>query len=146
MGVKATFLTMFLAFTMLGCSSTGSSRHDANISKYEAVYFSDDIGVFDQKYLPAVARTLERNGLKVVTKKSGPNVLMCKLAIDQSNLFGYRVHVSLWDGPDIIFVAEAKNSGWGTLLASDAAVQNLLSSALDELDKELQRNRMQINR
>jgi hypothetical protein len=143
MRVIAASLSLFLALFLAGCSATGSVKYDANLSKFKTVYFADDISLFDQKYLPTVAHRLEQDGFKVVSKSEAiqPS-LMCKFVIDQSNVFGFRVHVSLWDGNDMLAVAEAKNNGWGTAIAGETAAQNLVASALDELDKQLQQAKM----
>lgn len=128
---KAAFLITSFAFAALGCSSletTGSfSRQDANISRYEAAYFSDDVGdldeKLDQKYLTAVARVLERNGLKLVNKRTGPTVLVCRAGIRSRMPFGKGVHISLWDGSDMVFAAELYS---GALrLVEDAGFQRL---------------------
>ena len=141
--LRAAFVAAVLASALQGCSSTGSVRFDANLSKYKSVYFSDEISLFDQKYLPTVKQRLEQDGFKVVQKSDAiqPS-LLCKFVVDQSNVFGFRVHVSLWDGTDMVAVAEAKNSGWGTAIAGEAAAQNLVNSALDELDKQIQQQRL----
>jgi hypothetical protein len=81
---------------------------------------------------------LERHGLKVVRSPDPVSpTLICKLQIDQSSVWNFRVHISLWNGARMIAVAESVNPGWGTLLARDAAVQALVASATKELETQL---------
>jgi len=152
MDAKATFVSTLLAFALLGCSSletTGSfGRDEARISRYESAYFSEDAGDFDekleQKYLTTIARVLERNGLKIVDKRNGPNVLVCKAGIRSRMPFGKGVHISLWDGGEMVFAAELYS---GVLrLDTDGGVQRLVEATLDKLDRELLRNRTKTGR
>ena len=152
MDAKATFASTLFAFAMLGCSSletTGSfGRDEAKISRYESVYFSEDAGDFEEKlerrHLTAIARVLERNGLKIVDRRSGPNVLVCRAGIRSRMPFGKGVHISLWDGAEMVFAAELYS---GALrLDMDGGVQRLVEATLDKLDRELLRNRAQTSR
>lgn len=152
MNAKATFASALSALAMLGCSSletTGSfGRDQAKISRYQSAYFSEDAGDFDekleQKHMTTIARVLERNGLKIVDKRNGPNVLVCKAGIKSKMPFGKGVHISLWDGGEMVFAAELYS---GSLrLGIDGGVQRLVEATLDRLDRELIRNRAQATR
>lgn len=131
-------LILIALFSMVGCSTTGSISHDTDLTKYEYVFFSESISVFDQKYLSEIQRMLERNGFKITSNKSEKRPLQCKFAIDQSNIFGFRVHISLWDGKKMLAVSEATNSGWGTLIARETAVRDLVNRTVVELEKQMQ--------
>lgn len=152
MDAKATFASTLCAFAMLGCSSletTGSfGREDAKVSRYESAYFSEDAADFDekleQKHLTKIARVLERNGLRIVDRPSGSKVLVCKAGIRSTMPFGKGVHISLWDGSEMVFAAELYS---GSLrLGLDGGVHRLVEATLDKLDRELLRNRAQTSR
>jgi hypothetical protein len=104
------------------------------------VRFSDSIGLFDQRYVPEVARALEKHGFRIVTGEATSRTLDCRMAVDQQSIWNFRVHISLWDATKPIVAAEASNRGFGTLLAREAAVQDLVASAIDQLEKELVKN------
>lgn len=127
---------------IVGCSSTGSIKHNVDINVYTKVYFSEKISLFDQKYIEIVGRKLEKVGFSILQRKPETvqsDTLECRLAVAEDNVFNFRAHVSLWDGNEMIAVAEAKNSGWGTLLASGAAAKDLVARASTALEKQIRK-------
>ncbi|MDH5677861.1 MAG: hypothetical protein OEZ55_07975 [Nitrospinota bacterium] len=129
-----------IGLLIVGCTTSGSIKHNINIDDYKKVYFSEKIGLFDQKYIPYIGRMLERVGFELLMEKPqelSPDVLECRFEIDQGNLFNFRVHVSLWDKWEMIAAGEAVNNGWGTLLATDAATRDLVEKAAKALEKQL---------
>lgn len=136
------YAMLWMAVATLGaCTATSTRQQDVDISAYKYVVFSDSIALFDQKYIPDIARALQRHGLQVVhAPDQAASTLICKLQIDQSSVWNFRVHISLWDGTRTIAVAESVNPGWGTLLARDAAVQALVATATKELETQLRQH------
>jgi hypothetical protein len=136
-------LASFLAGAALvaGCASTATRNFDVDLSRFKKVYFADDISLFDQKYVPKVATALEQCGLNVTTNREGPDVIVCRLAIDQTSVWNFRVNISLWEGREALVVAEATNPGFGNWLARDASVASLLDSAIHQLQKKLRQTK-----
>jgi hypothetical protein len=135
------FAFLVVAITLNGCSTTGSARYEADFNRYKIVRFDESIGVFDHKYLPIVARALERCGFRISTGKADEGELVCKFQTDQANVFNFRVHISLWDGNQMLIIAEAVNSGWGTLIARDVAEDSLIRDAIEQLETDIRNSR-----
>jgi hypothetical protein len=130
---------VLMVFLVTGCSSTGTGQFNVDLRPYDEVYFSEAISLFDQRFVPDIARALERHGFTVVTEPPPTEHLVCRLAIDQSSVWNFRVHISLWDGQQMLVVAEARNKGFGTLLSRETALQSLVGSAIGRLEEELRR-------
>src|SRR5216684_1767424 len=135
----ASFLTG--AALVGGCASTATRNFDVDLSRFKGVYFADDISLFDQKYVPKVATALAQCGLNVRTNREGPDVIVCRLAVDQTSVWNFRVNISLWEGREALVVAEATNPGFGNWLARDASVASLLDSAIRQLQGKLRQTK-----
>lgn len=134
--IKAAFGAGVLV-SLAACSSSGAFNRNVDIARYHSVYVSKEISVFDQRYLPPVIEALRRDGFKIVDSPSGQSTLTLKFATDTANLNHYRVAIQLWAGDKMAIDAEAKNSGWGNLIASDSSVRDLVSRAVAEMQKQL---------
>lgn len=126
------WLTVLLA--AIGCVSRGVLT--GQLDKYHAIYFSDS-NPFDEPYAKEVSRRLAVYGLETTSATNRVDALRCKLSIDQQNVWGFSVQLSLWDNDKVLAAAEARNPGFGTLLAPDASLHNLFDSALSQLEQQL---------
>ena len=129
-----------VAALLAACSSTGDFNRNVDLTKYHAVYVSKNISVFDQRYLPPVLSALRQDGFKIVDTAESPDTLTLKFATDTANLNHYRVAIQLWTKDQVAIDAEAKNSGWGNLLASDSAVRDLVSRAVAQMQKQIRKS------
>ena len=134
--MRYVWLAVVLAL-LLGCASTGTTQYNVDLARFDEVRFSDGISLFDQRYIPDIAKALKKHGFQIVTTQATPGTLECRMALEQQNIWNFRVHISLWDATHPLVVAEASNHGFGTLLAPETAVQNLVASAIERLKEEL---------
>jgi hypothetical protein len=121
---------------LAGCVSRGLLT--GQLDKYHAIYFSD-LNPFDEPYAKEVSRRLALYGLETTSATNRDDALRCKLSIDQQNVWGFAAQLSLWDHDKVLVAGEARNPGFGTLLAPDASVHNLFDSALGQLEQQLRK-------
>lgn len=137
MKFKPALLLIWLAALLAaGCVSRGLLT--GQLDKYHAIYFSD-LNPFDEPYAKEVSQRLALYGLETMSATNREDALRCKLSIDQQNVWGFSVQLSLLDKDRILAAGEARNPGFGNLLAPDASVHNLFDSALGQLEQQLRK-------
>lgn len=124
---------------LAACSSSGTFHNNVDLSRYQNVYVSKSIGVFDQRYLPPVVEALQKDGFTVVDSPKAPDTVTLKFATDTANMNHYRVAIQLWANDKLVIDAESKNSR-SNLAASEAPLRDLVSRATAEMQKEIQSN------
>ncbi len=133
---KHATLSLIAVALLAGCVSRGLLT--GQLDKYHAIYFSD-LKPFDEPYAKEVSQRLARYGLETTSATNRHDALRCKLLIDQQNIWGFSVQLSLWDHDKVLAAGEARNPGFGTLLAPNASMRNLFNSALGQLERQLRK-------
>src|SRR3954454_2825141 len=127
-------LASLLTALLVGCANTGYHPPAVTWSKYHQVRFDDHPDLYLQRYRPQIEQVFQRHGLQLTTN-AVPEVLLCKA--DFKGGVSIRAHISLWDGQQMIVSGESFNGGWGTILASAAAMEGVVKGAIETLDREI---------
>jgi hypothetical protein len=125
---------MFALLTVLatGCSSTGFRQTGLRLDTSRTVCIIHD-DLFLERYYPRVAAQIQSAGFVISTNAA--QALTCKLVLHSGVTM--RAHVSLWDGDSLLLSGEASNGGWGTMLANQAARDNVMEAAIAKFAMEL---------
>ena len=134
MRISATAAMAVLAALLAACSSTGSVV-TTDITVTNTVTLQSPIDPEVATYAPKFIAALQRQGFKVGATNN-VHAMQLRLAFN-GNLFDTRVAAELWHDGVPILTASATNSGWGTMIAHGAAVENLADSAVTIFEKKL---------
>jgi hypothetical protein len=134
MRIRAAAAMGVLAALLAACSTTGSVV-TTDISVANTVTLQSPIDPEVATYASKFIAALERQGFKVGETENA-HAMQLRLAFN-GDPFDTRVAAELWHDGVPILTASATNSGWGTMLAHGAAVENLADSAVTIFEKKL---------
>lgn len=74
-----------------------------------------------------------------LTETNTPSALRCTVKLSELTVTHFWFQVELLDGTNSVAFARADNYGWGTMIGPASAQQALISSALERLERQLQK-------
>jgi len=134
--MKTKVIIVLATMLAAGCSTTGSLN--GTLTKYDAFYF-DDADPMTGPLQKEISYTLAHYGLQTISATNRHDVLRCRVETDMGSVWNYSVKVVFFDDEKSVISVQASNNGWGTAIANGAAVNNLYSRTVQQLEAELEK-------